>query len=70
MASLLKQTLKKKSRTTHVSFYRGHAILNEFVLLMFADSLVYAATLAQKATLWTQDKDFEDLPYVRYFPSL
>ncbi len=27
MASLLKQTLKKKSRTTHVSFYRGHAIV-------------------------------------------
>ncbi|PWU07311.1 MAG: VapC toxin family PIN domain ribonuclease [Verrucomicrobia bacterium] len=35
--------------------------------LPFADSLVYAVTLAWKATLWTQDDDFEDLPHVRYF---
>lgn len=36
--------------------------------LPLADSLIYAITLARKATLWTQDDDFKDLPRVRYFP--
>ncbi|MFT6180609.1 MAG: putative nucleic acid-binding protein [Akkermansiaceae bacterium] len=36
--------------------------------LPLADSLIYAITLAKKATLWTQDDDFKDLPRVRYFP--
>ncbi len=36
--------------------------------LAMADSLLYATTLAYKATLWTQDDDFEGLPHVKYFP--
>jgi predicted nucleic acid-binding protein len=36
--------------------------------LPLADSLIYAVTLAHKATLWTQDDDFEGLPHVKYFP--
>jgi toxin FitB len=35
--------------------------------LPLADSMIYAITLAHKATLWTQDDDFEGLPHVRYF---
>jgi predicted nucleic acid-binding protein len=38
--------------------------------LPLADSLIYAVTLAQKATLWTQDDDFDGLPHVRYFPKI
>ena len=38
--------------------------------LPFADSLIYAVTLALNATLWTQDDDFEGLPNVRYFPKI
>lgn len=36
--------------------------------LAMADSLIYATALSHKATLWTQDADFEGLPNVRYFP--
>ena len=36
--------------------------------LAMADSIIYATTLAQQATLWTQDADFEGLPHVKYFP--
>ena len=36
--------------------------------LAMADSLIYATALIHKATLWTQDADFEDLPHVKYFP--
>ena len=36
--------------------------------LPLAVSLIYAVTLARKATLWTQNADFENLPHVRYFP--
>jgi predicted nucleic acid-binding protein len=36
--------------------------------LAMADSLIYATTLSQNATLWTQDEDFEGLPHVKYFP--
>lgn len=36
--------------------------------LAMADSLIYATTIAHKATLWTQDADFEGLPHVKYFP--
>lgn len=38
--------------------------------LPLADSLIYAITLAHKATLWTQDQHFEGLPHVRYFPKI
>ena len=38
--------------------------------LPLADSMIYAITLAHKATLWTQDDDFEGLPHVRYFPKV
>jgi predicted nucleic acid-binding protein len=36
--------------------------------LALADSLIYATTLNQNATLWTQNADFEGLPHVKYFP--
>ena len=36
--------------------------------LPLADSIIYATTLAHKATLWTQDDDFKGLPHVKYFP--
>ena len=36
--------------------------------LAMADSLIYSTTLLHKATLWTQDGDFEGLPHVKYFP--
>ncbi len=36
--------------------------------LPLADSLIYAVALAHKATLWTQDDHFKDLPRVRYYP--
>lgn len=35
-----------------------------------ADSLIYATALAYKATLWTQDSDFEKLPHVKYLPKI
>ncbi len=38
--------------------------------LAMADSLIYATTLAHKATLWTQDVDFKGLPHVKYFPKI
>jgi predicted nucleic acid-binding protein len=38
--------------------------------LAMADSLIYATTLAHKATLWTQDADFKGLPHVKYFPKI
>ena len=38
--------------------------------LAMADSLIYATSLSQNATLWTQDIDFEGLPNVRYFPKI
>lgn len=36
--------------------------------LAMADSRIYATTLAQNATLWTQEDDFKGLPHVKYFP--
>ena len=36
--------------------------------LAMADALVYAAAQIVRAELWTQDKDFERLPNVKYFP--
>lgn len=38
--------------------------------LPLADSIIYAVTLAHKATLWTQDDDFKGLPHVKYFPKI
>ncbi|MFT3990792.1 MAG: type II toxin-antitoxin system VapC family toxin [Luteolibacter sp.] len=38
--------------------------------LPLADSIIYATALAQKATLWTQDAHFKDLPHVKYFPKI
>lgn len=38
--------------------------------LPLADSLIYAVTLAHKATLWTQDADFEGLPHVKFLPKV
>jgi predicted nucleic acid-binding protein len=35
--------------------------------LPLADSIVYATAVREKATLWTQDADFDGLPGVRYF---
>jgi predicted nucleic acid-binding protein len=36
--------------------------------LAMADALVYASALAIGAELWTQDRHFEKLDAVRYFP--
>ena len=36
--------------------------------LAMADSVVYATSQALEATLWTQGRDFEGLPGVRYIP--
>ncbi len=36
--------------------------------LPLADSLIYATAIAHGATLWTQDRHFEGLPSVKYFP--
>lgn len=36
--------------------------------LAMADTIIYATTLINKATLWTQDVDFKGLPYVKYYP--
>lgn len=35
--------------------------------LPLAGSIVYATALRERATLWTQDADFDGLPAVRYF---
>lgn len=35
--------------------------------LPLADSVIYATALHHRATLWTQDEHFKDLPNVRYF---
>jgi len=36
--------------------------------LPLADSVILATAYANKATLWTQDADFEGLPGVKYCP--
>lgn len=36
--------------------------------LPFADSVIYATALRHRATFWTQDEHFKDLPNVRYVP--
>jgi predicted nucleic acid-binding protein len=46
------------------------AILGPKHKLAMADALIYATTLTQKATLWTQDSDFDGLPHVKYFPKI
>ncbi len=33
-----------------------------------ADSIIYATAINYNATVWTQDKDFEGLNNVKYFP--
>jgi toxin FitB len=38
--------------------------------LAFADAAIYAVTLEHGATLWTQDKDFEGLPSVKFLPKV
>lgn len=38
--------------------------------LPLADAIIYATTLARKATLWTQDEHFKGLPNVRFFPKI
>jgi toxin FitB len=35
--------------------------------LAMADSIIYATALAYRATLWTQDDHFKDLPDVMFF---
>ena len=36
--------------------------------LALADSIVYATALVSSAVVWTQDRDFKDLPHVEYRP--
>lgn len=35
--------------------------------LPMADAFIYASTLQESATLWTQDAHFQTLPHVKYF---
>jgi len=42
--------------------------LSQIHKLAMADALVYAAAEISGAELWTQDKGFERLPSVKYFP--
>jgi predicted nucleic acid-binding protein len=35
--------------------------------LAMADSLIYASAKVANAIVWTQDKDFEGLPEVKYY---
>jgi predicted nucleic acid-binding protein len=35
--------------------------------LAMADSLIYASAKVANAIVWTQDKDFEGLPGVKYY---
>jgi len=35
--------------------------------LAMADAAIYSITLEHKATLWTQDADYQKLPQVQYF---
>lgn len=57
--SVIDLTAERASSAAKCSF--------EFKLPM-ADSMIYAAVLEFKATLWTLDDDFEGLAQVRYFP--
>ena len=36
--------------------------------LAMADAVIYSIALEHKATLWTQDADYQKLPQVQYFP--
>jgi predicted nucleic acid-binding protein len=36
--------------------------------LAMADAVMYSVALEFKATFWTQDVDYKDLPSVNYFP--
>jgi predicted nucleic acid-binding protein len=36
--------------------------------LPMADSIILATAREFKATIWTQDSDFKDMDYVKYFP--
>lgn len=38
--------------------------------LPLADSIIYATAMKYDAIIWTQDKDFESLDRVKYFPKL
>jgi len=36
--------------------------------LAMADAAIYSIALEHKATFWTQDADYQNLPQVQYFP--
>ena len=38
--------------------------------LAMADGIILATAGLTRATLWTQDVDFEGMPHVRYFPKI
>ncbi|RLA06456.1 MAG: VapC toxin family PIN domain ribonuclease [Gammaproteobacteria bacterium] len=38
--------------------------------LPMADSIIFTTAQQYKATIWTQDVDFKDLPNVRYFKKI
>jgi predicted nucleic acid-binding protein len=44
------------------------ALISRTYKLPMADSIIYAASLANHAVVWTCDKHFRDLPDIRYFP--
>ncbi len=43
------------------------ALLSIRHTIPMADAFIYATTLQQSATLWTQDSHFQHLPHVEYF---
>jgi predicted nucleic acid-binding protein len=38
--------------------------------LPMADSIILATAKLHRATIWTQDADFKELPDVKYFPAM
>lgn len=45
---------------------REAALVSRAFRLAMADSIIYATARLHRATLWTQDADFDGLPGVRY----
>ena len=38
--------------------------------LPMADSIILSTAQTYKCLIWTQDSDFENLPYVKFFPKI
>lgn len=82
IAEVFKRVAAQRSETDALAatalMQQGHVVDLDIVLaldaarlglqlkLPLADSIILATARARKATLWTQDADFESLPGVRY----